>query len=38
MAKTSEGREQALRIYHLARPGYHPIAQTTIDAVLKQTI
>ncbi len=38
MVKTREGRERALRIYHVARPGYHPIAQTTIDSVLKLTI
>jgi hypothetical protein len=38
MAKTAEGRERALRIYHVARPAYHPIAQSTIDAVLKLTI
>ncbi len=35
MAKTAEGRERALQIYHVARPAYHPIAQTSIDAVLK---
>lgn len=38
MAKTTDGRERALRIYQLARPAYHPIAQSTIDAVLKVTI
>jgi leukotriene-A4 hydrolase len=35
LAKTPQGRERALRIYQVARPAYHPIAQTTIDAVLK---
>ena len=35
MAKTAEGRTRAMRIYEVARPVYHPIAQTTIDAVLK---
>ena len=35
LVKTPEGRERALRIYHVARPAYHPIAQTSIDAVLK---
>jgi leukotriene-A4 hydrolase len=38
MAKTSDGRERALRIYHTARPAYHPIAQTSIDAVLKSSM
>jgi leukotriene A-4 hydrolase/aminopeptidase len=38
LAKTAAGRERALHIYHLARPAYHPIAQSTIDAVLKLTI
>ncbi len=28
-------RELAARIYRRARPGYHPIAVTTIDAILK---
>ena len=35
LAKTPAGRERALRIYRIARPRYHPIAQTTIDAMLK---
>jgi leukotriene-A4 hydrolase len=35
LAKTPQGRERALRIYRQARPGYHPIAQTTVDAILK---
>jgi leukotriene A-4 hydrolase/aminopeptidase len=35
MAKTPAGRERALRIYRVARPGYHPIAQATVDAILK---
>jgi len=38
MGKTPEGRERALRIYKVARPRYHPIAQTTVDAILKLTI
>ena len=37
LAKTPQGRERAIRIYRLARPGYHPIAQTTVDAILKLT-
>jgi len=38
LAKTPAGRERALKIYHSARPGYHPIAQSTMDALLKVTI
>ena len=38
MAKTPEGRERALRIYKVARPRYHPIAQTTVDAILKLSL
>jgi aminopeptidase N len=34
MMATSEGRERAKRIYAKARPGYHPIAQATIDAIV----
>jgi aminopeptidase N len=34
LLKTSAGRERAKRIYQEARPGYHPIAQTTIDALI----
>lgn len=34
MAKTSEGRELAAEIYAVARPGYHPMAVGTIDAIL----
>ena len=33
--KTPEGAERARRIYAKARPGYHPIAQTTLDALVK---
>ncbi|HYP54659.1 MAG TPA: leukotriene A4 hydrolase C-terminal domain-containing protein, partial [Pyrinomonadaceae bacterium] len=35
LAKTPEGRVRALDIYRRARPGYHPIAVTTIDEILK---
>jgi leukotriene-A4 hydrolase len=35
LMKTSEGRERARRIYAKARPGYHPIAQTTLDAIVR---
>jgi leukotriene-A4 hydrolase len=38
LAKTPQGRERALRIYKVARPAYHPIAQTTVDGILKVTI
>ena len=35
LAKTPEGKERALAIYRRARPTYHPIAVTSIDADLK---
>ncbi|MBO0723942.1 MAG: leukotriene A4 hydrolase C-terminal domain-containing protein, partial [Blastocatellia bacterium] len=35
LIKTADGRERALRIYQKARPGYHPIAVTALDKVLK---
>lgn len=35
LMKTPEGRERALRIYSKARPGYHPIAQNTLDAIVR---
>ena len=35
LAKTSEGKERAREIYAAARPGYHPMATATIDAVLE---
>ncbi|HVF48949.1 MAG TPA: M1 family metallopeptidase [Pyrinomonadaceae bacterium] len=35
LVKTPEGRQRALDIYRRARPGYHPIAVTTIDDILK---
>jgi leukotriene-A4 hydrolase len=38
LVKTPQGRERALRIYRVARPAYHPIAQTTIDGILKLTL
>jgi len=34
LMKTPEGQERARRIYARARPGYHPIAQTTLDAIV----
>lgn len=36
LVKTPEGRERARAIYTRARPTYHPIAVTTIDAILKK--
>jgi len=35
LAKTPEGKTRAKAIYAKARPGYHPITQATIDAILK---
>ena len=35
MAKTPEGKARALAIYKKARPGYHPITASTVDAILK---
>lgn len=34
LMKTPRGGELARRIYARARPGYHPIAQATIDAIV----
>lgn len=34
LMKTPEGQKRAREIYAKARPGYHPIAQNTIDAML----
>jgi aminopeptidase N len=35
MAKTARGKEQARAIFKKARPGYHAIAATSVDEVLK---
>ena len=35
LAKTPEGTKRAKEIYTKARPGYHPITQTTVDQILK---
>jgi aminopeptidase N len=35
LVKTPQGRELAQAIYRKARPGYHPIAQATVDAIVK---
>jgi aminopeptidase N len=34
LMRTPEGRERARRIYAKARPGYHPIAQASIDGIV----
>jgi aminopeptidase N len=36
LVKTPEGKERALKIYAKARSGYHPIAQTAIDKIVKK--
>ena len=38
LAKTPEGKARAQRIYAKARPGYHPMAQATLDPLLKSRI
>jgi hypothetical protein len=35
LASTVEGKAMAKRIYGMAREGYHPVAQSTIDPLLK---
>jgi leukotriene-A4 hydrolase len=35
LMKTPAGKERALKIYARARPGYHPIAQTSVDKIVK---
>ena len=35
LVKTPGGLERAKNIYSKARPGYHPITQTTIDGIVK---
>jgi leukotriene-A4 hydrolase len=35
LMKTPQDRQRALEIYEKARPGYHPIAQATIDAMFR---
>lgn len=34
LAKTPENKKWALEVYGVARPGYHPIAQGTVDVIL----
>jgi leukotriene-A4 hydrolase len=36
LARTPAGKERATAIYETARPGYHPIAQSTIDGILRE--
>ena len=36
LAQTEQGNAWALKVYQQARPGYHGLAQGTIDAVLKK--
>jgi aminopeptidase N len=36
LVKTPEGKQRARAIYARARPGYHPIAVATIDAILSK--
>jgi leukotriene-A4 hydrolase len=35
LVKTPAGKSRAESIYEVARPGYHPMAQTTIDAIVR---
>lgn len=35
LVKTPEGKQRAQAIYNKARPGYHPITQSTIDDIMK---
>ncbi len=35
LSKTAEGKARAIEIYKKARPGYHPITQSSVDGVLK---
>ncbi len=37
LVKTPEGKQRAVAIYRQARPGYHPIAQTSMDKILGYT-
>jgi hypothetical protein len=36
LAQTEQGKAWALKIYQHARPGYHGLAQGTIDDVLRK--
>jgi len=37
LAATPDGKKLAVKIYAKARDGYHPVAQSTVDALLKPT-
>jgi hypothetical protein len=34
LAKSAQGKEWAQAVYKKSRPGYHPLAQGTVDAIL----
>jgi leukotriene-A4 hydrolase len=34
LMKTPEGQQRARAIYAKARPGYHPMAQTSVDKIV----
>ncbi len=36
LAKTPDGLAFARKVYQQARPGYHPLAQGSVDEILKQ--
>jgi leukotriene-A4 hydrolase len=36
LMKTPSGQVRAKAIYKVARPGYHPIAQTAVDKIVGQ--
>jgi len=35
LAQSEEGKAWAQRVFNIARPGYHPLAQGTVDAIFK---
>ena len=35
LAESEEGKVWATEVYQIARPGYHPLAQGTVDSILK---
>ncbi|MCG8436441.1 MAG: M1 family metallopeptidase, partial [Gammaproteobacteria bacterium] len=37
LVKTPQGKEFAKRVYDIARPGYHPLAQTSMDEIVLET-
>jgi leukotriene-A4 hydrolase len=38
LAKTTDGRDRALRIYRKARAGYHPITVNAVDKIMKWNV